>query len=79
MGGKNTGSGEHLDSLQQEQEQRDENPQHSRPEMEHSDREIPVRFIPATQQQKPAGTSPGLMPGGAGQQGPGNSPLRHGG
>jgi len=74
---RNSSDGE-LDSLKQEQEFWDP-AAGERPEGEAMDREIPVRFIPATQLIKPAGTSPGLQPGGGGQQGPGNSPLRKGG
>jgi hypothetical protein len=75
---KNSGQLGDLDSLKQEQERFDPAIGET-PESEAVDREIPVRFIPATQQQRPAGTSPGLQPGGGGQQGPGNSPLRRGG
>lgn len=46
-----------------------------RPETEYSNREIPVRFIPATQLLRPAGTSPGLLPDGGLNLGAGTSRL----
>ena len=51
------------------------------PEMEAMDREIPVRFIPASQLIAPAGTSPDLKPAGnlslgQGRPGPGGPNAR---